>query len=73
MVVGPAAGPLVKAGALANMTSLVKVWEAKYGLNPDVENAYKVNGQYYGAPLYNSDWVMYYNKRTSPSTAWACP
>jgi len=29
--------PLVKAGALANMTSLVKVWEAKYGLNPDVE------------------------------------
>jgi len=55
--------PLVKAGALANMTSLVKVWEAKYGLNPDVENAYKVNGQYYGAPLYTSDWVMYYNKK----------
>jgi ABC-type glycerol-3-phosphate transport system substrate-binding protein len=55
--------PLVKAGALANMTSLVKVWEAKYGLNPDVENAYEVNGQYYGAPLYTSDWVMYYNKK----------
>ncbi len=54
--------PLVKAGALANMTSLVKVWESKYGLNPDVENAYEVNGQYYGAPLYTSDWVVYYNK-----------
>jgi ABC-type glycerol-3-phosphate transport system substrate-binding protein len=55
--------PLVKAGALANMTSLVKVWESKYGLNPDVENAYEVNGQYYGAPLYTSDWVVYYNKK----------
>ncbi len=55
--------PLVKSGALANMTSLVKGWETKYGLNPDVENAYKVNGQYYGAPLYTSDWVMYYNKK----------
>lgn len=55
--------PLVKAGALANMTSEVKTWEAKYGLNPDVEKAYEVNGQYYGAPLYTSDWVMYYNKK----------
>lgn len=55
--------PLVKAGALANLTSYVKTWEAKYGLNPDVEDAYKVNGQYYGAPLYTSDWVMYYNKK----------
>src|ERR1700683_5080273 len=53
--------PLVQAGALANMTSDVKVWESKYGLNPDVEDAYKVNGQYYGAPLYTSDWVVYYN------------
>jgi multiple sugar transport system substrate-binding protein len=55
--------PLVQAGALANLTPYVKQWEAKYGLNPDVENAYKVNGQYYGAPLYTSDWVMYYNKK----------
>ncbi len=54
--------PLVKAGALANLTPEVKTWEAKYGLNPDVEDAYKVNGNYYGAPLYTSDWVMYYNK-----------
>jgi multiple sugar transport system substrate-binding protein len=55
--------PLVQSGALANLTPEVKQWEAKYGLNPDVENAYKVNGQYYGAPLYTSDWVMYYNKK----------
>jgi multiple sugar transport system substrate-binding protein len=55
--------PLVQAGALANISSEVKVWESKYGLNPDVENAYKVNGQYYGAPLYTADWVMYYNKK----------
>jgi multiple sugar transport system substrate-binding protein len=53
--------PLVQAGALANMTSDVKLWESKYGLNPDVEDAYKVNGQYYGAPLYTSNWVVYYN------------
>lgn len=53
--------PLVKAGALANLTPEVKTWEAKYGLNPDVEDAYKVNGQYYGAPLYTSNWVVYYN------------
>jgi ABC-type glycerol-3-phosphate transport system substrate-binding protein len=55
--------PLVQSGALASLTSEVKVWEAKYGLNPDVENAYKVNGNYYGAPLYTADWVMYYNKK----------
>jgi multiple sugar transport system substrate-binding protein len=55
--------PLVQAGALANLTPYVKQWEAKYGLNPDVEDAYKVNGQYYGAPLYTSDWEMYYNKK----------
>jgi multiple sugar transport system substrate-binding protein len=55
--------PLVRAGAVANLTPYVTVWEAKYGLNPDVEDAYKVNGQYYGAPLYTSDWVMYYNKK----------
>lgn len=55
--------PLVQAGALANLTPEVKVWEAKYGLNPDVENAYKVHGNYYGAPLYTADWVMYYNKK----------
>jgi multiple sugar transport system substrate-binding protein len=55
--------PLVQAGALANLTPYVKQWEAKYGLNPDVEDAYKVNGQYYGAPLYTSNWVMYYNKK----------
>ena len=60
---GQQLAPLVQAGALANLTSYVKQWEAKYGLNPDVENAYKVNGQYYGAPLYTSDWVMYYNKK----------
>ena len=55
--------PLVKAGALANLTPYVKTWEAKYGLNPDVENAYKVNGQYYGAPEETADWVMFYNKK----------
>ena len=55
--------PLVQAGALASMNQEVKMWEAKYGLNPDVENAYKVNGNYYGAPLYTSNWVMYYNKK----------
>ncbi len=61
MVVRPALVPLVKAGALANMTSLVKVWESKYGLNPDVENAYESTGSI-GPPLYTSDWVVYYNK-----------
>ena len=55
--------PLVQAGALAKLNSEVKVWESKYGLNPDVENAYKVNGNYYGAPLYTANWVMYYNKK----------
>jgi len=55
--------PLVQAGALANMTSNVKSWEAKYGLNPDVEAAYEVNGQFYGAPMYQADWVMFYNKK----------
>ena len=55
--------PLVQSGALADMTPMVKTWEAKYGLNPDVEAAYEVNGKYYGAPLYTSDWVMYYNKK----------
>ena len=55
--------PLAKAGALADMTPLVKTWETRYGLNPDVENAYKVNGKYYGAPLYTANWVMYYNKK----------
>ncbi|MHB1846544.1 MAG: ABC transporter substrate-binding protein, partial [Deltaproteobacteria bacterium] len=54
--------PLVQQGALANMTSEVKKWEANYGLNPDVEKAYEVNGQYYGAPLYTANWIMYYNK-----------
>jgi multiple sugar transport system substrate-binding protein len=69
--------PLVQAGALANMTSDVKVWESKYGLNPDVEDAYKVNGQYYGAPLYTSDWIVYYNIKDfkkydlSVPTTWA--
>ena len=55
--------PLVQAGALADMTPYVKLWESKYGLNPDVENAYKVNGHYYGAPLYTSEWVVYYNMK----------
>ncbi len=55
--------PLVKAGALANLTPYVKTWESKYGLNPDVEKAYEVNGQYYGAPQYTSNWVMFYNKK----------
>jgi multiple sugar transport system substrate-binding protein len=54
--------PLVQAGAIANLTPEVKVWEAKYGLNPGVEDAYKVNGQYYGAPLYTANWVVFYNK-----------
>ncbi len=54
--------PLVQAGAVANLTADVKVWEAKYGLNPGVEKAYEVNGQYYGAPLYTADWVVFYNK-----------
>jgi multiple sugar transport system substrate-binding protein len=54
--------PLVQAGALANLTADVKVWEAKYGLNPGVEKAYEVNGQYYAAPLYTSDWIVFYNK-----------
>src|SRR5487761_1146549 len=31
--------PLVQAGAVANLTADVKVWEAKYGLNPGVEKA----------------------------------
>jgi ABC-type glycerol-3-phosphate transport system substrate-binding protein len=55
--------PLVKAGAVADLTPYVKTWEAKYGLNPDVENAYKVNGKYYGAPENTADWVMFYNKK----------
>lgn len=55
--------PLVQAGALANLTPEVKTWEAKYHLNPDVANAYKINGQYYGAPMYQADWVMFYNKK----------
>ncbi|HXW81282.1 MAG TPA: hypothetical protein VEJ84_17405 [Acidimicrobiales bacterium] len=55
--------PLVKAGAVANLTPYVKTWESKYGLNPDVENAYEVNGQYYGAPENTADWVMFYNKK----------
>jgi len=69
--------PLVQAGALANLTADVKVWEAKYGLNPGVEKAYEVNGQYYGAPLYSADWVVFYNKtdyakyHLSVPTTWA--
>jgi multiple sugar transport system substrate-binding protein len=69
--------PLVKAGALANLTPYVKTWESKYGLNPDVENAYEVNGQYYGAPENTADWVMFYNKKDfakyniSVPTTWA--
>lgn len=55
--------PLVKEGALMNMTPQVKKWEQQYGLNPDVEKAYEVNGQYYGAPLYTANWIMYYNKK----------
>ena len=69
--------PLVQAGAVANLTADVKVWEAKYGLNPGVEKAYEVNGQYYGAPLYTADWVVFYNKtdyakyHLSVPTTWA--
>ena len=69
--------PLVKAGALADLTPYVKTWESKYGLNPDVENAYKVNGKYYGAPENSADWVMFYNKKDfakynmSVPTTWA--
>jgi multiple sugar transport system substrate-binding protein len=69
--------PLVQAGAVANLTADVKVWEAKYGLNPGVEKAYEVNGQYYGAPLYTADWVVFYNKtdyakyNLSVPTTWA--
>ena len=69
--------PLVKAGALADLTPYVKTWEAKYGLNPDVENAYKINGKYYGAPENAADWVMFYNKKDfakynmSVPTTWA--
>jgi len=69
--------PLVQAGALANLTADVKVWETKYGLNPGVEKAYEVNGQYYAAPLYTADWVVFYNKtdyakyHLSVPTTWA--
>ncbi len=65
--------PLAKAGALADMTPLVKTWETRYGLNPDVENAYKVNGKYYGAPLYTANWVMYYNKKDFAKTGIKVP
>jgi multiple sugar transport system substrate-binding protein len=60
---GAQLAPLVAQHALANLTPEVKKWEAEDGLNPDVMKAYEVDGQYYGAPLYTSDWIMYYNKK----------
>jgi multiple sugar transport system substrate-binding protein len=60
---GAQLAPLVAQNALVNLTPEVKKWEADYGLSPSVMQAYEVNGQYYAAPLYTSDWVMYYNKK----------
>jgi multiple sugar transport system substrate-binding protein len=60
---GAQLAPLVAENALVNLTPEVKKWEADYGLSPSVMQAYEVNGQYYAAPLYTADWVMYYNKK----------
>jgi multiple sugar transport system substrate-binding protein len=74
---GSQLAPLVEQHALANLTPEVQKWEADYGLSPDVMKAYEVNGQYYGAPLYTSNWIMYYNMKDyaeynlSVPTTWA--
>lgn len=60
---GAQLAPLVAQNALVNLTPEVKKWEADYGLSPSVMQAYEVGGQYYAAPLYTSDWIMYYNKK----------
>jgi multiple sugar transport system substrate-binding protein len=74
---GAQLAPLVAQNALLNLTPEVKKWEADYGLSPSIMQAYEVDGQYYGAPLYAANWIMYYNKNDfakyhlSVPTTWA--
>lgn len=68
---------LAKTGDVVDLTPYVKQWEKQYGLNPDVADAFLYKGKYYGAPLYSSYWVVFYNKAVfqqyhlSPPTTWA--
>lgn len=68
---------LVNEHAAANLTPEVQNWIAKYGLNKEVMSAYKVNGKYYGVPMYEAYWPVFYNKAVfakyhlSPPTTWA--
>lgn len=52
---------LVKTGKLLDLTNEWKSY-VKEGLNPGLANAFTVNGKIYGAPLYVSYWVVFYNK-----------
>lgn len=68
---------LVKEHAVANLTPEVQHWIKAYGLNPQVMDAYKENGSYYGVPMYESYWPIFYNASVfkkyglQPPTTWA--
>lgn len=68
---------LVDEHAVANLTPEVEQWTKKYGLSHQVMDAYKVNGSYYGVPMYEGYWPVFYNvalfKRygLTPPTTWA--
>jgi ABC-type glycerol-3-phosphate transport system substrate-binding protein len=53
---------LVDAGAIADLTPQMQRWISDYKVNLSVVDTFKVNGRYYGAPLYLSYWVIFYNK-----------
>ena len=67
---------LVNAGALADLTSQMQGWIKNQGVSADVAKAFQVNGRYYGAPIYVSYWVIFYNKHIfsryglKPPTTW---
>lgn len=52
---------LVDEHAAANITPEVKRWIKDDGLSTQVMDAYKVNGGYYGVPLYAGYWPIFYN------------
>jgi multiple sugar transport system substrate-binding protein len=68
---------LAKEHAIANLTPQVQHWMTAYGLSPRVMDAYKVNGSYYGVPMYEAYWPVFYNTAVfkryglQPPTTWA--
>jgi len=68
---------LVNEHAVASITPEVNKWIKDYGLSKEVMDAYKVNGNYYGVPLYAGYWPIFYNASVfkkynlTPPKTWA--